>query len=256
MQGAAAGRGGGNAAANHHRQHHESSSSPFGRGGAYFKGALVSKFAIGFTVISYVYVANKGNGAMLQLDSQKMFGNNTKGGGFLLYRYLSSKITFLSPGEAIVGTSLLFFLMRKYEREMGTRKFVLFWLIVHGLTVVQEMVFLQGLDARNLVLDAPHPTRLVYSGPYCLLAALFTLYHMYAPRIHPRFFSALGFHFSEKTFYYVWYAQLILTGGWNVLLPIGAGTIATIIYTRTPLQTWQVPESVVAALSSAPGVAG
>lgn len=208
---------------NHRQQQQQPSAA------AVFRGALVSKVTTICSVISYLYMSQKNISFPLEYAKPKTF--------------VLSKIAFSTPGEAIVGTSLLAILMRKYEREMGSRKFVVFWGFIQCFTIAQEIFCLELLNARNLVYtDTAAPIRISYSGPYALLAAVFYLYHSYGPRIHPRFVSVFGLHFSEKTFYYVWYSQLLLSGGVQALFPTSLGMVASLLYTQSPLRELRVPE--------------
>lgn len=194
------------------------------QGGEWFTGAPASKLLIGFSVVLYLVVSEKS--AAWQMDSSSMMNH----GNF--YRYFTSKCTFLSTGEVVVGTAMQIFLLRKYERELGTRKFLVFVLFVTALAILQEAILLQLITSRNRVLDLPIPLRWQYAGPYAVLGALFAVFHCYAPRLHPRFVSVLGFHFSEKAFYYLWFLHLICSGGWHTVVPTVTGVIAAAVYLK------------------------
>lgn len=213
---------------------------PKPQGSEWFAGAPASKLLIAFSVVLFLVIHDRT--ASWQLDSYAM----SKSGN--TYRYITSKGTFLSTGELIVGTALQVFLFRKYERELGTRKFVIFLLFVNALCVAQEFLLLQLLMARNLVLDLPNPIRWQYAGPYPLIGGLFTLFHCYAPRMHPRFVSVLGFHFSEKAFYYLWCFHLIGSGGWNTVVPAVTGIVAALLYLKVLQDHFDVPDFIVRAV--------
>lgn len=189
-----------------------------------------------FSVLLFVFVHNKHAESGLELDSyaMKKSGNT--------YRYFTSKLTFSSTGELVVGTALLVFLLRKYEREIGTRKFIILWAIVNGFAIAQECMLMQLLTARNRVLDLPQPLRWQYAGPYAVAGALFAVFHVHAPRLHPRFVSLLGFQFSEKSFYYLWFLHLICTNGWNTIVPAFTGVVACVLYLNSPLQLLDFPD--------------
>lgn len=207
---------------------------------AWFSGAPTSKVLLLCSIITHAYVHNKKNGPSLQFDSLQMHGGSN------LHRYATSKMFFLSSGELIVGIAFLFRFLRKYEREMGTRKFLCFWFVQCSLGIAQELVWLQALNTRNLVLDPTTPMRWSYAGPYALVGSLFLLFHTYAPRVHPRVMSILGFHFSEKSFYYIWFCYFAAAGGWNTLVPTSTGLVSSMIYMNTPfLSNMIVPSSVV-----------
>ena len=82
-----------------------------------------------------------------------------------------------------------------------------------------------------------------YCGPYPCLGAMFTLYHLYRPILHPKFFSILGFDFSEKSFLYAFAFQVIYSGGWiGTVFPSVAGMIAGYIcIQKTILELEYVP---------------
>lgn len=147
-----------------------------------------------------------------------------------------------------MGTALQIFLLRKYERELGTRKFVVFLALATALAIVQEVLLIQLLTARNRVLDMSEPSRWKYSGPYASIGALFTLFHCFAPRLHPRFVSLLGFQFSEKAFYYLWFFYLTGSGGWNTVVPAATGIIPAVLYIKVLHEYLDVPDFVVHAV--------
>jgi len=214
------------------------------KGPAWFQGAPATKIVLAFNVLLHIFLNNTGSSnnkeaAALKFDSYAM--RNGKD----FYRYFTSKLTFGTAGELIVGTSLLVFLMRKYERELSTRKFVALYGITIGLGIAQEVALQQVLDYRNRVLDLANPIRWQYAGPYPIVGALFTLFHMTAPRLHPRFVSILGFQFSEKSFYYLWFLHLICSGGWNTVVPAMTGCATAILYLHSPLKDFQVPDTLV-----------
>ena len=223
-----------------HQQPQRQQEAPKPHGSGWFGGAPASKLLIAFSVVLFLVIHD--HAAAWQLDSDAM----SKRGN--AYRYITSKGTFLSTGELIVGTAMLVFLFRKYERELGTRKFVVFWLFVNALCVAQEFLLLQLLTARNRVLDLSIPTRWQYAGPYPLIGALFFLFHCYAPRLHPRFVSVLGFHFSEKAFYYLWCFHLMGSGGWNTVVPVVTGAVAALFYLKVLQDYLDVPDFLVHAV--------
>ena len=159
------------------------------------------------------------------------------------YRYGSSKLTFGSTGELIMGGMLLAVLAKQFEREMGSRKFGLF-VMVANLGAVGLEVVLVGFTTLM-------ETGYRYQGPYALLGALMYLYHRYTPRLHPRFFGILGFTFSEKSFYYLWFAQVVGYRGWNTVLAAAFGGITAYVFMTTHLdQTLDIPDAIAKPLTS------
>lgn len=140
---------------------------------------------------------------------------------FELHRYWASKIFFTTPGELVMGSLLLFYLCRKYERELGSRKFSILVLLSNALTIVMEMIYLQ-----TDIFYRKDQTVYRYTGPYPLMGALFWLFHRFAPRLYPKLFGALGFHFSEKTLYYLFFGQCINASGISSVIATLLGAVA------------------------------
>merc|ERR1712045_455330 len=64
------------------------------------------------------------------------------------------------------------------------------------------------------------------AGPYPQIGALLYLFHMFTPRIHPKFFGVLGFNLSEKVFTYFFIFQLVFSGGSSTIIPTMCGFLA------------------------------
>jgi membrane associated rhomboid family serine protease len=228
----------------------------------WFTGAPFTKVAIAFSVVLYILIHHHNPSSSsssshnkqeiinaLQFDSAALIGgnNNSKHD---YYRYVTSKWTYASAGEVIEGVALQLFLYRKYEREMGTRKFIVFVLLVVALGIVQERFLIELVLSHNRVYaDKNRTVRWAYEGPYGVVGATFYLFHCYAPRLYPRFVSILGLQFSEKSFYYPWFVHLIASHGWNTVVPTMTGMCAAALYTRLDaLQSLVIPSSIVHAV--------
>jgi len=197
---------------------------------SWFVGAPLSKLFVILTAASYLVAHTRKTLSLLAMDSNRIRKH------FEFYRYWTSKLTFANVGELIVGGLLLTFLLRKFEREMGSRKFLLFCLFCNIMTIGMEMILIQTEIMVSLQ----------YAGPYPLLGALFCLFHRYTPRLYPRFFGVLGFTFSEKTFYYLWFIQVILSGGYSTITPTAIGILAALFYDSVSiLHKLDVPDIVV-----------
>lgn len=207
---------------------------------AWFTGAPTSKILLFATVAFHLYAQNTKIERVFHFDSLSMAGGKD------LYRYLSSKVIFQTSGDLVVGIAFLFRFLRKYEREMGSRKFLCFYALQSVLSLAQECALLQLLSTRNLILDLPNPTQWKYAGPYALVGSLFILFHTYTPRVYPRIASILGFHFSEKSFYYIWFFYFAASNGWNTLIPTATGMASAVAYVNIPfLSGLSVPTSIV-----------
>jgi hypothetical protein len=122
-----------------------------------------------------------------------------------------------------MGMLVLINFSRRYEREMGTRKYC-FWL---SAVAVISMAF-QLFIAQVFLVD----NGLKYSGPYPTIGALVLLFHLYTPRLHPRFFGVLGIHFSEKTMAYAFCAQILLNQGYSSIVASATGMAASFLVTK------------------------
>jgi membrane associated rhomboid family serine protease len=200
----------------------------------WFRGAPISKGILFLSIVLYFVVTHYRTPSMLDLwrfNSLVVFKRQQR------YRFISSKFFFGSNIEEIVGTSLQFFLYRKFEREFGSFQFLKYVLAVYILTLLQEIVLFQWLTRSALYWS--------YCGPYCVLSALFLYYHWYIPRLHPRFVSVFNFHFSEKSLYYFWYLYLLIgsnrdrndtstfSSWYGTIISVLMGMIASTIYHLT-----------------------
>jgi UBA/TS-N domain len=226
-------------------QHHQQQYS-------FFVGAPFSKLVIVATLVLYLTaIARGGGGGELNSIMMRMNAARIRERGEV-YRYASSKVTFLTNGEFFVGMTLLLFLLRKFEREMGSRKMMLFCIFILMGTMAVEAVFIVHSTTALLTTSSSsfHNTY-QYSGPYPLIGALFSLFHQYTPRLYPRFFSILGVAFSEKFFYYLWFLAMAGGAGWNSALAVTIGWMVAWLYHRIDVvkNVWDIPEPLAAILS-------
>lgn len=172
-----------------------------GGGPSFFKGAPLSK-AITFSVIAMFVLAETmewHDRRSLELDWDRVFGDD----GLELWRLVSCRSTFETVGALVFGLVALCPQSRRFEREMGTRRFATFVAFVFVLSTVSEFLAAQLF---------PAVTRA--SGPYALSGGLFYLYHAYTPRLHPKFVGVLGFDLSEKAVQYgLLFQSLYASGG-------------------------------------------
>jgi hypothetical protein len=192
---------------------------------AWFLGAPVSKLVVVGLVIAHVVIQsrNKGHYSPPRLDEDMKF-----------YRLFTSKLVFGSTGETVLGTLALSMHMRRFEREMGSRKFLLLLLATNVFTMILELSAMLSFD----VLD------LQYSGPYPILGAMILLHAKYTPRLHPRFVSVLGFAFSEKSLSYFLCAYVVGYQGIFTVLPTILGMLAAYMFVHFH---WDFPNFVVSA---------
>lgn len=190
---------------------------------AFFLGAPATKLMAMGSVAAYLIIHHRHAQSVLEL-------NTDRAGDF--YRFVSSKITFGTTSELVVGLSLLVFLLARLEREMGTRHCLTMLTAVNLLSIVEEWLLMDilAVDYR-------------YLGPYPLLGAGFWYFHRYQPRLHPHFISILGLSFSEKAFYYLWFLQLAIRDTGTRLATI-EGILAAMLY-QTLLSDFAVPDRIV-----------
>jgi hypothetical protein len=144
----------------------------------------------------------------LVIDTTKIFDHAE------FYRIFVCNFTFSSLGELIFGSLALFPLMRRFEREMGSRRFAAFIVYTSILSTIVELVVF------NIFFDIER-----YSGPYPQLGAVIMLYRRFTPRMYPKFFGMLGVDFSEKSVTYGLCAQVILFGGLSTVIPTLVGFV-------------------------------
>lgn len=215
---------------------------------SWFIGAPFTKLWIISTIILYIVFHSQNAGSYnsdnnhnaLGLDALRMARPTYSiSGTSETYRYWTSKITFGTTGELIMGGMLLTLFAKQFEREMGSRKFSVFLLVITITAIIFEWFYVTTAAA------GMHTTGLHYQGPYAALGALMYLYHKYTPRLHPRFWGMLGFTFSEKSLYYIWFIQVVGYGGWNTILASSFGFFAAHVYMSTNLhQTIDLPDVV------------
>jgi hypothetical protein len=134
---------------------------------------------------------------------------------------------------------VLFNFSRRFEREMGTRKYCM-WLTGVALLSMAFQIVAAQLYAAGLT----------YSGPYPTLGALVLMFHLYTPRLHPRFFGMFGLHFSEKSMSYAFCAQIMFYRGYDSLVPCICGAISAFLIT-TFASKLDVPDFLAATVTAA-----
>lgn len=103
---------------------------------------------------------------------------------------------------------------------MGTRKYVV-WLTGVALLSI----------AFQVVVGQLYPDGFRYSGPYPTIGALALMFHMYSPRLHPRFFGLFGLYFSEKSMAYAFCAQIMFYRGYSSVVPCICGAVSALLMT-------------------------
>mmetsp|Transcript_18168 Transcript_18168/g.42351 ORF Transcript_18168/g.42351 Transcript_18168/m.42351 type:complete len:300 (-) Transcript_18168:17-916(-) len=178
----------------------------------WFLGAPVTKAVAVSTAIIYIIAEmNKLHRAMM-LDTTKIFDHAQ------FYRIFVYNFTFSTMGELVMGLAALTPLMRRFEREMGSKRFGAFIVYASVISTLSELVIF------NIFFDTER-----YSGPYPQLGAVLALYHRYTPRLHPKFFGILGYDLSEKSLTYGLCAQVVMSGGFSTFIPSLVGFVSGLL---------------------------
>ena len=209
----------------------------------WFAGAPLTRVIACGTALLYALFETNHVHPDLSLDYDRLIADGE------LYRLFTCNLTFATVGELVMGMILLVPLMRRYERELGTAKFGTMLVFTNAGATFLELC----LAALFPPPDGGGGGR--HSGPYPTIGAMLYLFHVYAPRLHPKFFGLAGLHFSEKSLTYGLAAQVVLLqGGWagGALRPVLGGAIAGGLYITSvlPFGKLLLPESLFGWLDS------
>jgi hypothetical protein len=151
------------------------------------------------------------------------------------YRLLTAHITFGSTGEVVLGTLMLAHFSRRFERELGSRKLVLFLLQVHLVAIPLVWIITAISIMSGSSSGKSSAALLSYAGPYPTLGALLYLFYRYTPRLYPRFVGMVGFHVSEKAIPYALALQLVMYRGMATWIPTICGSLGAWWAIRHPM---------------------
>lgn len=191
-------------------------------GQSFFLGAPFSKAMTFYLVLFFVFNETMGyhTDRSFVLDWDRVFNEGE------IWRVLTSQLTFETLGTLLFGVIVLCRMLRRFEREMGTRRFGTFAVFSSFISLSLEAMIAQML-----------PTSFSRtSGPYSFVGSLLYLYHAYTPRLHPKFFGVLGFDFSEKAVQYALVFQLLYADGWSAVVPFFCGVAGGLFCTTPPLR--------------------
>jgi hypothetical protein len=195
----------------------------------FFQGAPVTK------LMSFLWIAGH---VIRQSQNQKSHTLQSQSQWLNLNRFL-----FASTGELVVGIMFLAHLLRRLERELGSRKLIVWLLWVPTVVAVLELVFAQIL---LLLVEEEDVGMELAQGPYAYIGAVLYWYYAYIPRLHPRFVSVGGIAFSEKAVHYLWGLYLIGSQGTGSFLLTTMGILASVLFFRLPVP--DLPNSLVSLL--------
>uniref|UniRef100_A0A7S3V5S9 UBA domain-containing protein n=1 Tax=Chaetoceros debilis TaxID=122233 RepID=A0A7S3V5S9_9STRA len=196
------------------------------RPSGWFQGAPLAKFLCFLTCASYLVLKN-GLTELIALDLQDLVEHSE------YYRLFIYHLAFGSTGETIMGMAVLAPLLKRFEREFGSKDLAAF---------LQKSLILATIFQCFFLSDTYLAT-----GPYPTIGSTMYLYNKYTPRLYPKFVSVLGFDFSEKAITYFFAAQVILSQGFYSIIPFTSGYIAGFLATSpiTPIGKWNpIPQFV------------
>jgi hypothetical protein len=191
-------------------------------GPSIFQGAPATQLIAVVAVLSFLVIHSQHAASFMAFDSHALRTNPSHH----WHRYGTSLLTYGTVGELTLAGSLTSFLARKMERELGSRKFVAFYLYILAAAVLTESAV--------VALDLVYPAVWRYAGPYSVLAALFHLFHRFSPRLYPNFIALAGHQLSEKSFYYLWFALAVTVSGKNTVAAAAVGWAAAFLYSHAP----------------------
>ena len=194
----------------------------------FFQGAPVTK------LMSFLWIAGH---VIRQSQNEKSYTLQSQSQWLSLNRFL-----FASTGELVVGIMFLAHLLRRLERELGSRKLIVWLLWVPTVAALLELVIDEIL---YLVVEEDVGMELG-QGPYAYIGAVLYWYYAYIPRLHPRFVSVGGIAFSEKAVQYLWGLYLIGSQGTGSFLLTTVGILASVLFFRLPVP--DLPHSLVSLL--------
>jgi len=193
----------------------------------WFLGAPVSKVITLTSIVSFVVCEMFHLHQYYTLDMDRLLNENE------VWRLFTCQLNFFTIGEVIFGFFLLIPLMRRFEREMGSRRFGAFIFFVMIISTAWELLISQ--------LFYNHVRS---SGPYHIIGSCLLLFHLFTPRLYPKFFGILRFDFSEKSLTYGLALQVVLSGGYSTIIPVICGFISGFLCVTQalPISKWELPQ--------------
>lgn len=152
-----------------------------------------------------------------------------------LHRLVTSQLVFTSVAQTMVGLSLLY-VCRQFERQLGSRKFGAFTFLSFTLSALLAVAMASFTKAMDYDYSPS-------SGPYTLIFSLLVLYYTHVPKLQPSKYVVLGLPLSEKTWTYVFGAQLFFNERENSVCPSILGILIGMIYLGNyfNMQAWRLP---------------
>mmetsp|Transcript_24914 Transcript_24914/g.46504 ORF Transcript_24914/g.46504 Transcript_24914/m.46504 type:complete len:390 (+) Transcript_24914:76-1245(+) len=228
----------------------------------WFLGAPISKLLCMVWALGSLWIIRSGgSGHSSRSSPLGDDGNNyTAGLGLgavrlLIWHSISSSF-FRSTSEVLVGLAFLAHYLRRLERELSSRRLIVWLFTVEAFYTLTQLVTLATLDYEMV---ASYVWETPAKGPYLIVGGVLYWYWIYVPRLHPRFLSIpmLGMSFSEKTFGFLLATYVLSMQGKASLLVGVVGMVASALFffllllpsssstssnnNRSPLFTMDVP---------------
>lgn len=193
----------------------------------WFLGCPITKGVTVISIFSFIVAEVFDLHRDLSLDMDRLLHDNE------IWRVFTCQLAFSTIGEVLFGLLSMVPLMRRFEREMGSKRFGTYLMFVSMISMSWELLLSQIFH-----------NHMRYSGPYNLIGASLLLFHIYAPRLHPHFFGILGFDFSEKSMTYALVLQTTCSGGISTALPVFCGIVSGFLCSTPvlPIFKWQLPQ--------------
>lgn len=153
-------------------------------------------------------------------------------------RLVCSQLIFENITQTFVGLSLIY-VCRQFERQLGSRKFGAFTFLSFFLSIVMTVsmaAFTQSMDIEY------YPS----SGPYTYIFSLLVLFYAHVPKVAPSKYVILGLPLSEKTWTYIFGAQLFFNDMEKSAGPSIIGVLIGMLYlgNHFSMQSWRLPSFV------------
>ncbi|KAG7346307.1 ubiquitin-associated UBA domain protein [Nitzschia inconspicua] len=179
----------------------------------FFLGAPITKSLCIIWALGSFWIIRTSTPSEREYDYINNMSNTS--GVSLLFKNIIKACYFVNPSEAMVGLAFLANYMRRLERELSSRRMVVWLMTIEAVFVLSQMVAIATLDS-----EVAYGFTSQVRGPYWIAGGVLYWYWMYVPRLHPRFLSlpTCGMVFSEKSFGFAWAAYVLLMGGGASLL--------------------------------------
>jgi UBA/TS-N domain len=193
----------------------------------FFLGAPITKLLTMIWALGSFWIIRTSVGSSDREYQDYIYQNNNANSVSLLFWNTVKSCFFVSSSEAVVGLAFLANYMRRLERELSSRRFVVWWMTVEAVFVTSQLVAMATLDS-----EVAYGFSSQVRGPYRIIGGVLYWYWMYVPRLHPRFLSLpmLGMNFSEKSFGFFWAAYVLFMAGTASLLVGGAGFLGSALF--------------------------